>query len=271
MSAVIPASLRRVVLAALLALAVLAALALIPLTADEAMAQPGGNCVQVGATEICRDERPGGDGGDGGDGGGDGGGGGGGGGGPSAGPIYTVLRTTGFTNEERTETGECWQVVVGGSWTYGTAMQVARDRGPCYGGPATPSLVEVQRTLPAPTASVAPDATWVVGLPVYLEIEVGDIPPFPGDAFVVDTTRRLLVDWGDGEEEEEVESLGGPYPDGDVTHEYADAGRYTITVHAEYSSRWRLPGEDTWRPLGTVRLSDTVEVPVREVQAIRRR
>jgi hypothetical protein len=236
----------------------------------QAQSESEDGCRTRGGNRRCRATRPGQGGDDGGGGGGGGGAGGGGGGGVSARPIYRAIQTTGFTTPVGDETGPCWMVTTGGSQFYGTAYGLAVARGQCYGRNATPELVEIEDDLAVPTARVDEDATWVTGLEVFLEIDIAEIPAFPSEDFVLETSRQILVDWGDGTPEELVDPPGGPYPDGDITHVYDRAEMFTIEVKAVYSTTWVQ--EDGARvPLGDITLSDTVEVPVREVQAIRRR
>jgi len=56
--------------------------------------------------------------------------------------------------------------------------------------------------------------------------------------------------FGDGDQVT-TSSLGAPYPDGDVTHEYRERGKVTISVTLNYDTWYRVPGGQ-WTSAGIV-------------------
>lgn len=137
--------------------------------------------------------------------------------------------------------------------------------------------------LPRTRAEVTP-ARGLTGLPAYLVIDSeprfeATVPsPITDRVFYITADAEYRVDWGDGSPEEGPTSRRGqPYPGGpdELTHVYADAGTYEITVHADWRWRWRRvePGSDNvTTEQGTVTISDTLDpLPVTQVQAVRQR
>ena len=80
-------------------------------------------------------------------------------------------------------------------------------------------------------------------------------------------TPRYVVSWGDGETTTTA-SQGGPYPDGDVTHVYRDAGGTTITVDAYWRTTWTLAGQGGDLPELAVPTSGSLDLVVEERQAV---
>ncbi|MFI5041681.1 MAG: hypothetical protein ACHQNA_07510, partial [Acidimicrobiales bacterium] len=100
-------------------------------------------------------------------------------------------------------------------------------------------------TLPDPVLTVPPGHA-VTGLPAYLEIQTPDpwtidVPdPIRADTIAIRCTHTEFdVDWGDDSPAVRTNSVGGPYPDGDVRHVYqvAGAGR-TLTVAEQWTCAW---------------------------------
>jgi hypothetical protein len=160
-----------------------------------------------------------------------------------------------------------------GSMSLGAAQSAVANSPlpPCPGGETPAQAVrrlfeeQYRAQLPAPSPRVEPDSSGVTGLEVFLEIDDVEPPPFPSGGFGVTVARTLEVHWGDDDDWEPAPSPGGPYPDGDLTHVYEEAGVHTITVRTTWSVSW--DGGD----LPEVSLEGTVDVTIREVQAIRRR
>jgi hypothetical protein len=91
----------------------------------------------------------------------------------------------------------------------------------------------------------------------------------------LDVASAIWVDWGDGTTTGPHHSTGGPWPDGDITHLYQDAGTYTVTVTQRWGGTWRVDGGPAGGRQGTLPvlpITATIEdFEVREVQAVRNR
>ncbi|WP_151524222.1 hypothetical protein [Serinicoccus kebangsaanensis] len=99
-----------------------------------------------------------------------------------------------------------------------------------------------------------PEGRTLVNLPVYFELA------WPADGFEpqeVDTTtlighevriRPTLIGatyvTGDGASIGPTDSLGGPYPEGDITHEYTDAADVAPYISVEYGGEVSVNGGD---------------------------
>ncbi|WP_143553893.1 hypothetical protein [Serinicoccus sp. CNJ-927] len=99
-----------------------------------------------------------------------------------------------------------------------------------------------------------PDGRTLVNLPVYFALA------WPSEGFEpqeIDSTtiigyevriRPTLVGvtyvTGDGNSIGPTKSLGGPYPDGDITHEYADAADVAPYISVEYGGEVSVDGGD---------------------------
>lgn len=114
----------------------------------------------------------------------------------------------------------------------------------------SPELVALsfweQADLPAPAPHIAPG--WMItGMRAYLEANTSTTAHFEYDTpfglLVIDArAAELVVDWGDGTGRERYESLGGPWPDGDVVHIYADKGSVDVTATQDWTATWTLGG-----------------------------
>lgn len=95
----------------------------------------------------------------------------------------------------------------------------------------------------------------LVTLPTYLELrwpqrgfapdEVDSVDPARMSGFRVDIRPRLVsivYVYGDGTQSPPTTSLGGPYPDGDIVHEYARAGTYLVRADVTYGGQYRVNG-----------------------------
>jgi hypothetical protein len=144
------------------------------------------------------------------------------------------------------------------------------------GAPAIdPAMVQQMITsqLPLPAPSIEPGRA-ITGLRSYLDVGApttfsdridGDVLPVRVE---ISGTAQYRVDWGDGTVLT-YPSSGGPYPDGDITHVYTDAGDYTVTVTPLWRVRWQGAGFDLTFDAELV--SSTVDLPVEEVRAVRTR
>ena len=126
--------------------------------------------------------------------------------------------------------------------------------------------------LPLPAPQIEPGWS-LTGLPAYLEIGAPTTytAEVAGEALPVvvtfEASASYRVVWGDGTVTEHV-SAGGPYPDGDVTHTYADAGEHTVTV----TPIWNISAQGGGQSFSfedVELVSSSVEAPVRELQSVR--
>ncbi|OLT18316.1 hypothetical protein BJF80_15995 [Serinicoccus sp. CUA-874] len=99
-----------------------------------------------------------------------------------------------------------------------------------------------------------PDGRTLVNLPVYFQLAWPEAGFEPQE---IDTTtlighevriRPTLVGitylTGDGGSIGPTESTGGPYPDGDITHEYTDAAQVAPYISVEYGGEVSVDGGD---------------------------
>lgn len=119
-----------------------------------------------------------------------------------------------------------------------------------------------------------PDGRTLVNLPVYFELSWPEAGFEPGE---VDTTtivghqvriRPTLVGvtyvTGDGASIGPTTSLGGPYPTGDITHDYSRVADVTPFISVEYGGEVSVDG-GTWRVIPG---SATVEGPASPLQVL---
>jgi hypothetical protein len=142
------------------------------------------------------------------------------------------------------------------------------------GGGLDPRAVRetIIHELPLPDPRIAPG--WALtGLPSYLEVGAPDTydETITGDRLPIPVTvsgsAEYRVDWGDGTVTSHASS-GGPHPEGDITHVYADSDEGTVvTVTPVWSVTWSAGGMSV--PLTLELTPETVELPVREMQAVR--
>ncbi len=104
-----------------------------------------------------------------------------------------------------------------------------------------------------PTVAVQPpDNVTLVNFTTYYELVWPSEGFEPGE---IDTTRlvgrqvqirpslqEVTYDFGDGTSKGPTTSLGGPWPDGDVTHEYVSAGAVAPSITAVYGGEVSIDG-----------------------------
>ena len=78
---------------------------------------------------------------------------------------------------------------------------------------------------------------------------------------------KYYVDWGDGTHTGPHSAEGGPWPDGQITHEYIHIGAYDVVVTERWTATWSFGSESgTLSELRTVgRIED---FPVQQIQAV---
>lgn len=121
-----------------------------------------------------------------------------------------------------------------------------------------------------------PDGTTLVNLPVYFELSWPDEGFEPSE---IDTTtlaghevriRPTLVGatyvTGDGTSIGPTTSLGGGYPDGDVTHTYGSVATVSPYISVEYGGEVSVDGGD-WRPIPSSATVDGPAVPLQVLQS----
>ncbi|MPZ89359.1 MAG: hypothetical protein GEU81_15085 [Nitriliruptorales bacterium] len=144
-------------------------------------------------------------------------------------------------------------------------------------GPALPAPEEIalrfweQVRLPAPEPHIAPGYA-VTGKTAYLETGAQPNASFervtPLGTLTIQASAELWVDWGEGEGPQgPYASLGGPWPHGEITNVYAEAGTVDVTVTQQWSATWALAGAT-----GTLGgLSTTATIPdlaIEQLQAV---
>ncbi|GAC1593959.1 MAG: hypothetical protein NVS3B21_15530 [Acidimicrobiales bacterium] len=145
--------------------------------------------------------------------------------------------------------------------------------------PPPPSAADVAQswsrtaTLPNPKLTVPPGHA-VTGLTAYLEIST----PSPWTVAIPDPIRNSTisvscghtsfdVDWGDGTPPTHTTSTGGPYPSGDVNHDYQEASSSdTIVVTEHWGCRWSTPTGAGGQLTG-LRSAGRLQLEVREIQS----
>lgn len=125
--------------------------------------------------------------------------------------------------------------------------------------------------LPVPNPHMAPG--WALtGMRAYLEVNSAATADFAyqtpfGPLTISAWTDDVFVFWGDGWNWERYDSLGGPWPHGDIVHIYADKGSADITVTQAWTATWNLAGQH-----GTLQGATTTgtinDFQLRELEAV---
>jgi hypothetical protein len=136
--------------------------------------------------------------------------------------------------------------------------------------------------LPSPTLSTSPPDGAITGLDLYLSIGGAqtmtyDVPALGYDVHL-DVSSVYDVSWGDPRPDGSAtgqavtrnhKTRGGPYPSGDLRHQYVERGTATIEVTQKWTAQWSAGGQS-----GTIadRLftNATITIPVQEIQAVLR-
>ncbi|MEJ7582824.1 MAG: hypothetical protein WKF43_01820 [Acidimicrobiales bacterium] len=126
---------------------------------------------------------------------------------------------------------------------------------------------------PPPSPLRVAPGKMLVAFDAFLEIQGDPSPQWTLDSpiggnVVVEATPRYVIDWGDGSAATHSTSRGGPFPNGDITHAYADADTYTVTVQAYWSGRWSSGAEGGDLAELAVPTASSLTLPVEERQAV---
>jgi hypothetical protein len=223
-----------------------------------------------------------------GDGGGDGG--------PTTEPVDTGPREGYYSVGTREgEDGErCWRVrwwdspgyePSEDSWDYEEAVEVGEETfGDAYdrcpddeAAPDPTGAVHAVWTaaafLPDNDLHVAPG--WAMtGMPAYLEVQGErtfehrtDLPAPFSMAVTFEGSAEYEVDWGDGTVTGPHASAGGPHPEGDIVHTYADTTQTEVVVTATWTGVWSV-GEHRGE-LPPIERRHELPLEVRELQSVR--
>lgn len=107
-----------------------------------------------------------------------------------------------------------------------------------------------------PTVEVEPRGNvTLVTLPTYFETRWPQAGFQPGEVDQVDPARMagfrveirpqvksITYDYGDGSTSGSTTSVGGPYPDGDITKTYTRAGDFAVRADVTYTGEFRVNG-----------------------------
>jgi hypothetical protein len=124
-----------------------------------------------------------------------------------------------------------------------------------------------------PTLDVEPRGNvTLVTLPTYFETRWPRVGYQPGEIDQVDPARMagfrveirpkvksISYDYGDGSSSGSTTSLGGPYPNGDVTKTYTRAGDFAVRADVTYSGEFRVNGGEWIAIPGDVTIQGTPE------------
>jgi len=157
--------------------------------------------------------------------------------------------------------------------TYPTCPEVPR----AAGAPApveTRAMVAAryweQVPLPKPKPAIAPGRA-ITGKLAYLETKGETAHTYTNDTVFgpleIVAKGGYTVAWGDGETSGPHSFEGQAWPNGRITHDYLDIGRYNVVVTEKWTATWRLGGESgALRTLQTTGRID--DFPVQQIQAV---
>jgi len=104
---------------------------------------------------------------------------------------------------------------------------------------------QITRLLPGSKILYQPANDAVTGVPVYLWSDTNTVfqvaTAILGVGVTVMMNPSFLWNFGDGTSLTTSE-VGGPYPDGSITHTYKSAGLYTITLATSWAGSWAAQG-----------------------------
>jgi hypothetical protein len=154
----------------------------------------------------------------------------------------------------------------------GDTVDYCEDQPDDAGLPAEMVLEVIETNLPLPDPDIRPG--WALtGMPAYLEVGAPAVHStvLSGDALPVsiefEATATYRVDWGDGHVSEHASS-GGPWPEGDIVHTYADAIDRTVVVTPVWSVTASGAGQTFTFPEVEL-VGSELALPIREMQSVR--
>lgn len=149
------------------------------------------------------------------------------------------------------------------------------ESGPSVPSDTTPQTYAIQfwqRTpLPEPEPYIAPGRA-ITGMFAYLETRGTTAHTYteentPFGPLTVVATGKYYVDWGDGTKTGPHSAEGGPWPDGQIKHEYIHIGAYDVVVTERWTAIWSFGDRSgTLNELRTVGRID--DFPVQQIQAV---
>ena len=153
--------------------------------------------------------------------------------------------------------------------------QALGGQGPRSPQPPGPGRIidRVIELVAAPELDIAPSEIGLTGLETYVWID--EPAPVSVSAAAGGTTvdarafpSLYLWDWGDGNETLTFDSGRSwtRHRPGSIEHVYETRGRYDLSVEVVWEAQWRING-GAWQALGFFSLGDSVDYPVRQVQA----
>ena len=127
-----------------------------------------------------------------------------------------------------------------------------------------------QIPLPIPRPAIAPGRA-ITGKLAYLETNGETNRKYTSTSVAgeleIQATGTYTVNWGDGTTTGPHSFEGKPWPNGMITHDYVDVGKYGIIVTERWTATWRLGGSSgTLRTLQTQGRIDNF--PVEQIQAV---
>jgi hypothetical protein len=136
--------------------------------------------------------------------------------------------------------GSGWEQVgtacIGGANDVVTLADLTADAGQVYRDQLRPNAASIS-PLPA-------NGPWLVNRAAYFAAAgaaplSGTFGP-AGARLTISATPTYVWSWGDGSLPLETASVGGPYPDGDVTHVYTAPGGRTVTLTTRWSATFTV-------------------------------
>ncbi len=127
-----------------------------------------------------------------------------------------------------------------------------------------------QIPLPKPQPAIAPGRA-ITGKLAYLETKGELTHTYTNNTLFgpLEIVARggYTVDWGDATTTGPHPFEGKAWPDGRITHDYLNIGKYDVVVTEKWTATWRLAGESgVLRTLQTTGRIDAF--PVQQIQAV---
>jgi len=146
---------------------------------------------------------------------------------------------------------------------------------PAAGRPETPASIAIRYwhdvPLPAPRPHIAPGRA-ITGMYAYMETRGATTATFtepdtPFGPLTIEATGSYHVDWGDGTRTGPHSQEGGPWPGGEIKHEYINVGDYDVVVTEGWTATWSFGTESG--TLGSLQTEGRIDdFPVQQIQAV---